>query len=683
MKKRSRIQDSLGFQAMGLLCSFTMYGYLQEKIMSGTYGPHKFRSTVILVAFNRLAGILVAIYMQSYHLGNSLRPRHPIWAYASVSLSNFLSTLCQYEALKYVNFTTQTLGKCSKMIPVLLLGVLVYGKKYSWRNYAAVGLVTIGTTVYMVTTNIKSSDNKFSTVRGIGLLVGYLLFDALASTTEARLFQRGNERSRAKDKSSKDTSAGFSKDEMVYDQMLWTNICSLGVSVISTDKRRSLSSFLQIAFSPYGPRLLLDIALLSLSASIGLIFLLTVIATFGALTCSTLMTSRQFLSIVLNGVAFRNGRNVGTLGWIGIGYVASGVQLELSNKKKVKQEKEDMPLSPTKHGKGKESNTGTLARYLFLPIVGGILAHITSIILIPSHIAIQSRSAELFPTSPIFTYGNQTYTRSQIQHLSATTNCPEPPKRSFYPFEIPRTALASFPRSGNTFTRELVEHSTGYFTTDVFCNSPHWYKFHQEYFEEACEHPENNLLVKTHAPEFTSYGDDDAEWLPLVEEFERIVQVVRNPLDSLWSFWHFLRNDLNHTSRIAGIDLLGLHHLSELDLMAHAWVQHTEYWMNLDKPRVMVRYEDFRGPDQIQHLSRVLTTLLPDDQLPEMERLICADDDRKIAYQSRKARNFYSWDHYDPELRQLILEAVKGPWCALGYEDLLRKERGIKGVDCD
>ncbi|WWC98975.1 hypothetical protein V866_005869 [Kwoniella sp. B9012] len=681
---KTRVLDSLGVQAAGLLCSYTIYGYLQEKIMSGTYGDHRFRSTVILVAFNRIAGILVAIYLQSHVLKNSIKPRHPLYAYASVSLSNFLSTLCQYEALKYVNFTTQTLGKCSKMVPVLLLGVLVYGKRYRWRNYAAVLLVTIGTSLYMLTTNIKSSKTRFSTARGIGLLVGYLLFDALASTTEAKLFQKGHGRSRQKDRSSRHLKGESSRDEMVYDQMLWTNICSLVISglVIMTDKKQSLQGFLQIALSPSGPRLLFDIALLSLSASIGLIFLLTIIATFGALTCSTLMTSRQFLSIVLNGVAFRNGKNVGSLGWIGIGYVASGVRLELSNKKRIQEEKNSPPLSPTKQGKTNTASIETIARYLFLPIIGGMIAHLLAVTLIPNQVSSKTDSSELFPTSSSFFYGNQTYSRSDIQKLSISTSCPEPPKRSFYPLKISRTALASFPRSGNTFTRELVEHSTGYYTVDVFCKSPHWYRSHQKYFEEACTHPENNFLIKTHAPEFTSYGDDNSEWSPQVEEFERVVQVVRNPLDSLWSFWHFLRNDLNHTSRSDGIDVLGLHHLSELDLMANAWVQHTDFWMNLDKPKVMVRYEDFRGPDQIQHLARVLKLLLPPGELPSIERLVCADDDRKVAYQSRKAKAFYSWDHYEPEVRDHILDVVKGPWCRLGFEEMLREQRGIKGVKC-
>lgn len=45
-----------------------------------------------------------------------LRPKSPLYAYAAVAVFNFAATFCQYEALRHVSFTTQTLAKCSKMV---------------------------------------------------------------------------------------------------------------------------------------------------------------------------------------------------------------------------------------------------------------------------------------------------------------------------------------------------------------------------------------------------------------------------------------------------------------------------------------------------------------------------------------------------------------------------------------
>ncbi len=53
----------------------------------------------------------------------------PAYGYAAVSLSNVVATTCQYEALKYVTFPLQTLGKCAKMLPVMLWGSLILRKR--------------------------------------------------------------------------------------------------------------------------------------------------------------------------------------------------------------------------------------------------------------------------------------------------------------------------------------------------------------------------------------------------------------------------------------------------------------------------------------------------------------------------------------------------------------------------
>ena len=59
--------------------------------------------------------------------------------YAAVSVSNVVATTCQYDALKYVSFPVQTLGKCAKMIPVMIWGRLILQKRYNLREYALAG----------------------------------------------------------------------------------------------------------------------------------------------------------------------------------------------------------------------------------------------------------------------------------------------------------------------------------------------------------------------------------------------------------------------------------------------------------------------------------------------------------------------------------------------------------------
>ena len=179
------------------------------------------------------------------------------------------------------------------------------------------------------------------------------------------------------------------------------------------------------------------------------------------------------------------------------------------------------------------------------------------------------------------------------------------------------------------------------------------------------------------------FGIDNSTWLRETESFDRVVYVVRNPLDAFWSFWHLIRAKHNHLSRQEGVETLSIHHLYEVDRMAANWNQHIEYWMNVQIPRVVIRYEDLRGEGQVQQLAGVLEFVFDNStELPLIEELMCADDNRSVAYKSKKNALFYGWDRFEPEVRDHLLGAVRSNWCKFGYEALFRQTRGHKAVDC-
>ena len=76
------------------------------------------------------------MYARSSKWPTSLPPQVARWwEYCAVSLSNVVATTCQYEALKYVSFPVQTLGKCAKMIPVMIWGTLMMRRTYPAQKY--------------------------------------------------------------------------------------------------------------------------------------------------------------------------------------------------------------------------------------------------------------------------------------------------------------------------------------------------------------------------------------------------------------------------------------------------------------------------------------------------------------------------------------------------------------------
>ncbi|KFK33993.1 hypothetical protein AALP_AA5G087900 [Arabis alpina] len=116
---------------------------MQEKIMRVPYGINKeyFKHSLFLVFCNRLttSAVSAASLLASKKV---LDPVAPVYIYCLISITNILTTTCQYEALKYVSFPVQTLAKCAKMIPVW--GTLIMQKRSRVFDYLVAFLVTLG-----------------------------------------------------------------------------------------------------------------------------------------------------------------------------------------------------------------------------------------------------------------------------------------------------------------------------------------------------------------------------------------------------------------------------------------------------------------------------------------------------------------------------------------------------------
>merc|ERR1719410_2351443 len=106
--------------------------------------------------------------------GESLRNNAPLWKYAAISLSNVGASTCQYEALKYVSFAVQMLGKSFKMMPVMVWGMVINGKRYKLQDWLIATVVTGGVTLFLMTGPTASATSQGSTLIGLFLLAGFL-----------------------------------------------------------------------------------------------------------------------------------------------------------------------------------------------------------------------------------------------------------------------------------------------------------------------------------------------------------------------------------------------------------------------------------------------------------------------------------------------------------------------------
>jgi drug/metabolite transporter (DMT)-like permease len=153
--------------AVALMVFFIAYGIIQERIMTQPYGDagEMFQFSAYLVLSNRIVAIITAASLMRYK-GEKIQSTAPIYNYFLVSFTNTLSTYCQYEALKYVSFPTQTLGKCVKTLPVLILGSLLFRtKKYTMSDVVVCVMVTFGCAIFFITGVRQFNQPTYSTPR--------------------------------------------------------------------------------------------------------------------------------------------------------------------------------------------------------------------------------------------------------------------------------------------------------------------------------------------------------------------------------------------------------------------------------------------------------------------------------------------------------------------------------------
>eukprot|EP00250_Pteridium_aquilinum_P006677 c16544_g1_i1 orf=240-1346(+) len=273
----------LCFCIVGVMSTLIIYGVMQEKIMRVPYGDEKefFRYSLFIVLCNRILTVAVSAILL-LNQRKAIAPVAPMYKYGAVSISNILTTTCQYEALKYVSFPVQTLAKCAKMIPVMVWGTLIMHKRYYGRDYLLAVLVTVGCAVFILYP--AGSDvspyaaGKESSVWGVLLMTGYLGLDGFTSTFQDKLFK------------------GYSMD--IYNQVFYVTLCSSFLSLTGLLVQQQW--FLALEFIQRHPDCLYDILFLSMVATASQFFISFTIRTFGALIFSTIMTTRQLASILLS-----------------------------------------------------------------------------------------------------------------------------------------------------------------------------------------------------------------------------------------------------------------------------------------------------------------------------------------------------------------------------------------------
>ena len=173
----------LAFACLGIFFSFSYFAVLQEDVYKKPYGGEYFKYTFLALAAERGVNVLIGL-LGVYALGSSglTIPHHAIFV---SGISQMLAMAGSNEALRYVSYPTQVLGKSCKMVPVMAGGIVLGGKSYSLFEYLQVGLVTVGVSVFNLVGKKKKKGGADSAL-GLALIGCSLLMDAVTGGLQVR-----------------------------------------------------------------------------------------------------------------------------------------------------------------------------------------------------------------------------------------------------------------------------------------------------------------------------------------------------------------------------------------------------------------------------------------------------------------------------------------------------------------
>lgn len=206
--------------------------------------------------------------------------RHiPYKIYALVALLTVGTIGCSNASLTYLNYPTQVIFKCCKLIPVMIGGIFIQGKKYGFLDFSAAFLMTIGL-IFFTLADVSLSPSF--DMRGVALISLALLADACIGNVQENAMKK---------------LKASNAEIIFYSYLMGSAYLFLGLVLTN--------QFIEpMRFVMERPTLLVRIFVFAFSGYIGLQFVLALVRIFGAFIAVTVTTCRKALSIIVSFMFF-------------------------------------------------------------------------------------------------------------------------------------------------------------------------------------------------------------------------------------------------------------------------------------------------------------------------------------------------------------------------------------------
>ncbi|XP_069776953.1 adenosine 3'-phospho 5'-phosphosulfate transporter 2 isoform X2 [Narcine bancroftii] len=169
---------------VGVFVFYLVYGYLQELIFSlEGFKPFGWYLTLVQFAFYSTFGLIELQFTQ-----DKMR-RIPWKTYMLIAFLTVATMGLSNTSLGYLNYPTQVIFKCCKLIPVMIGGVFIQGKRYNFIDVSAALCMSFGL-IWFTLADSKVAPNF--NLAGIALISMALCADAAIGNVQEKAMKLHN-----------------------------------------------------------------------------------------------------------------------------------------------------------------------------------------------------------------------------------------------------------------------------------------------------------------------------------------------------------------------------------------------------------------------------------------------------------------------------------------------------------
>lgn len=257
-----------------------------------------------------------------------------------------------YASLRYIDYPTQILGKSCKLVPVMLMNIVLYRRRFALHKYLVVATVTFGISLFMLYAPSSSGGQHgkkgaaSNSLFGISLLLVNLIVDGAINSTQDEVFVKYK----------------ISGTQMMLFMNTFATLVTLTTMLLplpsipflnhpsssATSAASHSGLFNALDFIRSHPAVLKDILLFSTAGATGQLFIFDTLENFGSLTLVTITVTRKLFTMLLSLVVFNHTLTPGQ--WLGVVTVFAGIGIEAYVKRKEGIEKNRRKLKAIKDG---------------------------------------------------------------------------------------------------------------------------------------------------------------------------------------------------------------------------------------------------------------------------------------------------------------------------------------------